>query len=78
MEKKMEHFGNMDMEKAMQLAQTDTAKQLLSLLQSQSGAQLNDAMSQAAAGNFGQAKQILQQLMENDRAKQLLQQLREE
>lgn len=78
MEKKTENFGGMDMQKAMQLAQTDAAKQLLAMLQAQSGQQLQDAMTQAAAGNLGQAKDILQQLLQNDQAKQLLQQLQEE
>ncbi len=78
MEKNMENFSQMDMQKAMLLAQTDTAKQLLAMLQAQSGPQLQSAMSQAAAGNFGQATEILQQMMQNDRARQLLQQLQEE
>ncbi len=78
MEKNNDNFSTMDMQRAMKLAQTDTAKQLLAMLQAQSGTQLQDAMAQAAAGNFGQAKALLQQLMENDRAKQLLQQLQGE
>lgn len=78
MEKKTENFGAADMQKAMKLAQTDAAKQLLAMLQAQSGQQLQDAMAQAAAGNLGQAKDILQQLMQNDQAKQLLRKLQEE
>ncbi len=78
MEKNNGNFSNMDMQRAMKLAQTDTAKQLMAMLQAQSGTQLQDAMAKAAAGNLGQAKDILQQLMENDQAKQLLQQLQEE
>lgn len=78
MEINSENFSGMDMQKAMKLAQTDTAKQLLSMLQAQSGQQLQNAMAQAAAGNLGQARDILQRLMENDQAKQLLRQLQGE
>ena len=78
MEKKTDNFGATDMQKAMKLAQTDAAKQLLSMLQAQSGPQLQEAMAQAAAGNLGQAKDILQQLIQNDQARQLLQKLQEE
>ncbi len=78
MEKKGENFSSMDMQRAMRLAQTDVAKQLMAMLQNQSGQQLQNAMTQAAAGNLGQAKDILQQLMENEQARQLLRQLQEE
>ncbi len=78
MEKNSENFGPMDMNKAMQLANTDAARQLMALLQAQSGDRLQQAMTQAAAGNLGQAKEILQQLMQNGQARQLLQQLQEE
>ncbi len=78
----MEHnngnFTNLDMERAMKLAQTDAAKRLIAMLQAQSGPQLQNAMTQANNGNFAQAKEILQQLMQNDQAKQLLQRLQEE
>ncbi len=78
MEKNNGNFSNMDVQKAMKLAQTDAARQLIAMLQAQGGAQLQNAMAQAAAGNLGQAKDLLQQLMENEQARQLLRQLQEE
>lgn len=75
MEKNSENFHNLDMERAMKLAQTDAAQQLFAMLRQNSGDQLQSAMSQAAAGNMTQAKDILQQLMASDQAQQLLRKL---
>lgn len=75
MEKNSENFHNIDLEKAKKLAQSDAAKQLFALLQTGNPEQLQSAMNQAAAGNIGQAKETLQQLMASDQAQRLLRQL---
>lgn len=78
MGKKSEDFYNMDLEMAQKLAQSDAARQLFALLQSGDQAQLQQAMNQAAAGNMGNAKQILQQMVASGEAQRLIKQLRED
>ena len=75
MAKKSGDFPSMDMQQAMKLAQSDTAKQLYAMLQSSNGDQLQSAMEQAASGNMTQAKALLGQLMADPKARELLRQL---
>ena len=71
--------GNHDfsMNEAMRMAQSDAGKQLFALLQSTQGAELRTVMEQAAAGNYGQAKQMIQALMASQQAQTLLKQMQE-
>ena len=62
-------------QEAMRLAGTPAGQQLLAMLQKNGGASLQDAMNQAAAGNYEQAKSALSALLENPEAKRLLEQL---
>ena len=68
-------FYDFDMQQAMRLAQSDTARQLFSLLQAGNNPQLQSAMAKAATGDMTDAKKILAQLMENEQTRPLLQQL---
>lgn len=60
---------------AMRLAGSPAGKQLIALLQQQNSTQLQQAMSSASAGNYRQAKKILEELMQAPDVKKLLSQL---
>ena len=72
MQKKSEDFS---VEDAMRLAKSPAAQQLLHLLQQQDSARLNQAMGSAAAGDYRQAGQTLQELLASEEAQALLRQL---
>ena len=75
MDQYSENLSKADIQKAMQLAQTDAAKQLFAMLKANNSDQLNDAMNQAAAGDMTGARNALQQLLSSEQAQQLLRQL---
>lgn len=64
-----------DLSRAYQLAQSETGKQLLALLQQTGGQELQAAIAQAKAGNVSQAQKTLSALLESPEAKRLLTQL---
>lgn len=59
-------------EKARQLAQTPEGTQLLRQLQQTAGADVQQALDAAAAGDMEQTKRILTQLMKSSQGQQLL------
>ncbi len=63
------------MQEALRLAKSPAGQQLLAILQQSGGAQLQQAMTQAAAGDYEAAKQALSGLMNRPEARQLLEQL---
>lgn len=67
--------GDFPMQELMQLANSPAGKQLLALLQQADPSAVQNAMTQAARGQYTQAKDLLTPLMESDQAKALLQQL---
>lgn len=69
------NFHNFSVQEAMKLANSDAGRQLLALLRQESSQQLTAAMEQAAAGDYTQAKNTINQLLANPQAKQLLEQL---
>ena len=75
MEKKSEGFGKFDIQQVMRLANSDTGRQLLDLLQTTQGDTLQGAMDQAAAGDYDQLKKTVQQLLSNDPARQLVEKM---
>ena len=75
MEKKSEGFGKFDIQQVMRLANSDTGRQLLDLLQTTQGDTLQGAMDQAAAGAYDQLKKTVQQLLSNDQARQLVEKM---
>lgn len=77
MQKKNDRFGDFDIQQAMRLANSDAGRELLNLLQSTQGKKLQDAMDQAAAGNYDQVKKTMQELMDNDQARQLMKKMQE-
>ena len=72
MQKNSENFS---MQEALRLAKSDAGQQLLAHLQRSDGKQLQQAMEQAAAGDYEQVKKTLASLLASDEAKSLMQQL---
>lgn len=66
-----------DMTYLLKLARSPAGQQLLSLLQSSGGSELQSAVSQASSGNYDQAKNTLSSLLSTPEAQALLKQLEE-
>ena len=77
MQKNSDGIHDFPIQDAMRMARSDAGKQLFALLQSTQGAELHTAMEQAAAGNYSQAKQMIQALMASQQAQVLLKQMQE-
>jgi len=60
---------------AMKLAQTPAGKQLIQLLQSTGGQDLQKAMDRANAGDYTGAKNALSSLLQSEEARKLLNQM---
>ena len=69
MQKNSDDFS---MQEAMRLAQSDAGQQLLKLLQQQNGTQLQQAMDQAAQGDYDQVKKTMASLLASPEVKALL------
>ncbi len=67
-----------DMSALLRLAQSPAGQQLLTLLQNTGGDTLENAISQAAAGDYREAKSTLSSLLSTPQAKELLKQLEED
>jgi hypothetical protein len=61
--------------KAREIARTAEGQQLMKLLQSTGGAELQAAMDRAAAGDYTAAKKALSGILSNPEARRLLQQM---
>lgn len=72
MSKKSDEFSMAD---AMRLAQNPAASQLFTRLQAQNGAAFQQAMSQAAAGDYEQVRKTLSVLLQDPQTQALLRQL---
>ena len=72
MQKNADHFS---MQEVMRLAQSDTGQQLLTLLKRENGAALQQAMEQAAAGDYAQVQKTMSSLLTSPEAQALLRQL---
>lgn len=72
------NFENFDMEQVKQLASSDAGRQLLTLLQQQHSAQMQQAMDSFQSGNLEQAQRSLAAFMADPKTKALLKQLQEE
>ena len=72
MQKNSENFS---MQEALRLAKSDAGQQLLAHLQRTDSTRLQQAMDQAAAGDYDQMKQTLSSLMASDEVRALLKQL---
>lgn len=72
MQKNADRFS---MQEVMRLAQSDTGQQLLALLKRENGAALQQAMDQAAAGDYAQVQKTISSLLTSPEAQALLRQL---
>ena len=63
------------MQEAMRLAQSEAGQQLFALLRSQNGSAIDQAMAQAATGDYAQAKQTLASLLASPQVKAMLEQM---
>lgn len=59
-------------EKARQLAQTSTGRQLNELMRQLGGNDLESALASAASGDYGKLEKELQRLLKNPQARKLL------
>ena len=66
-----------DLSYLMKLARSPAGQQLLAMLQKSGGSELQTAVTQASAGNYDQAKQMLSTLLSSQEAQNLLKQLEE-
>ena len=72
MEKKSQDFSMEDIKK---LAQSPTGRQLIAMLQQSDSQKLQQAVSQAQAGNYAQASQTLSAMLSSPEAQRLMTQL---
>ena len=65
---------NFSMQDVLKLANSPAGKQLIALLQQQNPSTIKKAMEQASAGNYTQAKQSIEPLLESEEIRKLLRQ----
>lgn len=75
MRKQQDSPGEFDIRRAMELAATPAGQQLLALLQAQNSADLQKAMTLAAAGDYKSAQQSLSMLLDQPEVRSLLEHL---
>lgn len=68
--------GGIDFSALLKIANSATGQELLSLVEKNRDEQFDQAMSQAQAGDFTQAKQMLGQILSTPEAKELLRKIR--
>ena len=66
---------NFSMQEALRLARSDAGQQLLALLKQTDGAQLQQAMDKASAGDYSGMRSALSAFLDSPEAKALLKQL---
>ena len=66
---------NLSMQEALRLAKSEAGQQLFAALRNQNSAAMDQAMAQAAAGNYGQVKDTLSSLLSSPEIKSLLEQI---
>ena len=72
MEKKSQDFS---MDEIMRVAKSPAGQQLIAMLQKQSSAKLEEAVSQAKTGDYAQASQTLSTMLSSPEAQKLLKEL---
>lgn len=70
------NFDGISMQEAMRLAKTDTGRQLYDILRSQKGDALDQAMADAAAGDYTKVKESISAMLTSPQVKALMEQLR--
>lgn len=67
--------NNLPMQEVLRLAGSPAGQQLIALLRQQNGNDLQSAMSSASAGDYTQAKRMIEAMLSDPQAQQLLKQL---
>lgn len=63
------------LQQAMQFAQTPAGQQLIALLRATGGKEFQNAMQQAATGDYSKAKDVISRMLTDPEAQKLLKQL---
>ena len=63
------------LQQAMQFAQTPAGQQLIALLRATGGTEFQNAMQQAATGDYSKAKDVISRMLTDPEAQKLLKQL---
>ena len=75
MENKSGIPGNIPMQEVLRLAASPAGQKLIAMLQQQGGSEVQSAMEQASAGDYTQAKRIIEALLKDPQAQKLLKDL---
>ena len=75
MENRTELPGGIPMQEILRMAASPAGQQLIAMMRSQGGSDLQQAMSNAAAGDYTQAKRAIEKLMTDPQAQKLLKEL---
>ena len=67
--------NNFSPQELLRMASSPAGRQLIAMLQQRGGDGFQAAVSSAAAGDYSQAKRIIEDLMSNPQAQQLLKEL---
>lgn len=67
--------NNFSSQDILRMAQSPAGRQLITLLHQKGGRELQDAIRQAADGDYGKAKESINQLLSSPEAQALLKQL---
>ncbi len=70
--------GGIDYAQLLKIANSPAGQELLSLVQKNKDAQFDQAMQQAQAGDFSQAKDVLQKMLSTPEAQALMEKIRGE
>ena len=75
----MDHTANLpnqfSMQEILRIAASPAGQQLISLMKQQGGSDFQNAVDSAAAGDYSQAKRVIESLMTDPKAQQLLKEL---
>lgn len=74
----MPTLNSNDLARLMRLSQSPAGQQLLSALQKSGGAELQQAMGKAAAGDYSQAQKAITAFLATPEAKKLIKELENE
>lgn len=75
MEQHSSFENQIPMQEVLRMASTPAGKQLIALMRQKGGSEFQKAMEDAASGNYTQAKQVIESLLNDPKAQQFLKEL---
>ena len=75
MDNKTDLPGGIPMQEVLRLAASPAGQQLIAMMRQQSGSDFQKAMSNAAAGDYTEAKRAIEKMMTDPQAQKLLKEL---